>query len=141
MRIVVDGFDVSAVGVKGVTLVRTTTPKGFQRPKRRQADLGAGGGMFAEQLKAGSMVNGLRVVGMTTGLRGCRQWVRVQLADGSWSGLLFHGERVPGTVVRTDFLAGPVGSGRGMKANRVGRGDGESPGDRHSRLVDSIQYA
>jgi hypothetical protein len=142
MRFVVDGMTVSAVGGRGgATLVRTTKPKGYQRRPERTVPVTGAGGMQARQLKAGSLVFGQRVIGKRIGMKAGYQTVSVQLADGTWTQPFYLNERVPGTAVRTDLLAGPVGAGRGMKANRTGRGGDESPGDWHSRRIDNIQYA
>ena len=96
--------------------------------------------MYAEQVKAGSIVNGQRVIGMTRGIVSGRRYVRVQLADRTWSEPLYVGTVVPGTRPRTDFPAGPVGAGRGMRANRVARGGDESPMDFASRRIAAITY-
>lgn len=96
--------------------------------------------MRAEQLKRGSLVGGQRVVGMRTGQVSGRRYVKVQLADRTWSGPLFYGTVVAGTAPRTDFPAGPVGAGRGMKAGQVGRGGDESPMDFASRRIAAITY-
>jgi hypothetical protein len=148
MRFVIDGTTVSAIGGRGVQVVRTTTPKGYQRPEKRTAQLGtAVTGMQARQLKRGSLVGGQRVIGMRRGMAsvpgyaGSFPTVSVQLEDLSWTAPMFLNQVVPGTRPVTDLPAGPVGAGRGMRANRTGRRDGESAGDRHSRLIDSIQYA
>lgn len=96
--------------------------------------------MFAEQLRCGSLVDGKRVVGMRTGVTNQRRYVRVKFLDGSWSGPLWVGARVAGTVARTDIPSGPVGAGRGHRASRVGWREGESRRDRHARMVDAIVY-
>ncbi|MFG1872124.1 hypothetical protein [Micromonospora arborensis] len=96
--------------------------------------------MFAEQLRAGALVYGRRIVRMSRGLMNGRRWVFVRFCDGSQAEYLI-GKRVPGTGPRTDLPAGPVGSGRGQKSTGAGRRDGESAGDRHSRLIDGFVYA
>lgn len=96
--------------------------------------------MFAEQLKCGQQYQGQRIVGMRPGQVNGRRFVRVQLADRTWSGKLFIGRRVAGMAPRTDFPAGPVGAGRGSSATRVGWGDGEDRTARHARFIDGIVY-
>lgn len=100
-----------------------------------------GGFMQAEQLKRGSIVFGQRVIGMRTGMVSGRRYVRVQVAASrDWSDPLFYGTTVAGTRPRTDLPAGPVGAGRGMVANRVGRGGDESPMDYAARRIEAISY-
>lgn len=96
--------------------------------------------MFAEQLRGGALVYGRRIVRMSRGVMNGRKWVFVAFSDGS-RGEYLIGKRVPGTGPRTDLPAGPVGSGRGQKSTGAGWRDGESAGDRHSRLIDRLVYA
>jgi hypothetical protein len=98
-------------------------------------------GMFAESLKAGSLVRGMRVVGMRRGMVNGRGYVSVKTTDGVWTEPLFYGSRVAGTKRRTDFLAGPVNSGRGVKAERPAWNEGDTPTDRNARRIDALTYA
>lgn len=140
-RIVIDGTRVSAVGGRGVQVVAVTTPKGYRRREPGRAVPSGDLGMMAEQLAAGSIVNGRRVVGMTIGMTGTGvRTRRVQLDDGTWTGWLADGVRVPGTRKRTNFAAGPVGAGRGKKATKVAWNEGESGTDRNARRIDAIIY-
>lgn len=96
--------------------------------------------MFAEQLRRGSIVGGRRVVKMARGFLNRMPYVFVTLDNGKRAEYRV-GTRVPGTPPRTDMPAGPVGAGRGARSMGAGRRDGESAGDRHSRLIDNIVYA
>ncbi len=92
------------------------------------------------QTVAGTVVGAARVVGRSTGLLNGRVVVSVRLSDGTVL-RSYPGSRVAGTRPRTDLPAGPVGAGRGMRSTSRGRRDGESAGDRHSRLMDGLVYA
>ncbi|WP_047892584.1 hypothetical protein [Micromonospora sp. RV43] len=96
--------------------------------------------MYAEQLRAGSLVGERRVIRKSTGLMNGVAWVFVRFHDGS-RGEYRVGRRVPGIPPRTDMPAGPVGAGRGVRSTGAGWRDGESAGDRHSRFIDRLVYA
>lgn len=99
------------------------------------------GGVQAQFARNGERtVSGARVVGKTVGLRNGQRIVTVATTDGVRR--TYRAESlVDGMAGRKDLLAGPVGGRRGDdRPARIGRGDGESPGDRHSRLIESITY-
>jgi hypothetical protein len=99
------------------------------------------GGVQAQHARGGALDTlGRRVTGKRPGVRNGEPWVGVTYSDGTSTGS--RAERVlPGSAARRDLLAGPTTAGRcGDRPARVGRGDGESSGDRHSRLIDSITY-
>jgi hypothetical protein len=98
------------------------------------------GGVQAQHIRNGALhSSGARVTGKVPcgGLAG-PAWV-IGLSDGTQLPPYRADECVPGFAPRSDLSAGPVKGS--AKANRVGRRDGESAGDRHSRLVESAEYA
>ncbi|MER5608208.1 hypothetical protein AB0F93_00360 [Micromonospora tulbaghiae] len=101
--------------------------------------------MFVEQVRRGTLVNGRRVVGLSPTLRSGQKWITVTLEPVKrgkrGEQLSFReGTRVPGTRPRTDLPAGPVRSGPPALFMAAGRRDGESAGDRHSRMIGNIVY-
>lgn len=101
-------------------------------------------GMYAEDIRRGALIDGMRVVGMSPARVDGRGVIVVRLDDGTKSGqsrTYTVGARVSGTRRRTDVPAGPVRSGNGTHYTRPGRRDGESARDRHSRLIDGLVYA
>jgi hypothetical protein len=99
------------------------------------------GGVRAEFARAGErMASGARVTSKRTGVIDGGLAVVVGFSDGTEQTLRAD-RMVQGSRPRTDMLAGPVSAGRcGDRPSRIGRGDGETPGDRHSRLIDAITY-
>lgn len=104
--------------------------------------------MFAKQLRNGAMVNGRRVVAMSPGLLNGRKVISVRYSDGEPATYGLN-DRVPDSLPRTDLIAGPTHLEPGRRARwisgarstgRVGRFDGDSAGDRHSRLMDGLVY-
>ena len=114
--------------------------------------------MLAEQLTAGTMIDGQRVATMTRGPvngvtavtvrfeteRVKRGKVRKVLSEPV---TFLHGTEVRGTAKRTTWAmpAGPVGRKPGTKLHGGWWGDGDDSSrgrtDRHSRLITSITYA
>lgn len=98
------------------------------------------GGVQAQYVRGGALtLDGERVDGKRVGIRNGERVVTVTVGGRERTyradALV---EAVPG---RRDLPAGPLGSKGGVdRPARVGRGDGESAGDRHSRLIDSITY-
>jgi hypothetical protein len=116
--------------------------------------------MRAEQIGNGTMIDGRRVVAMTTGPVNGRRAVTVRFATETRNrrgkvrkGLsepvtYFYGTEVSGTRKATTWAmpAGPVGRKPGGKLHGGWWGDGDdnsSQGraDRHSRMISSLTYA
>jgi hypothetical protein len=116
-----------------------------------------GRGIRAEEIRGGTMINGRRVVAMTTGMTGSGQrTTTVRFAGFNRKGkprlsdpvTYVHGTWVDGTRTPTTWAmpAGPVGRQPGTKLNGGWFGDPDasdrgSRADRHQRKIESITYA
>lgn len=108
-------------------------------------------GMYAEDIRRGTLISGRRVAAMARGTLNGAGIVTVRFEERDRKGrkrlsaaaTYRVGTRVPGTRRPTTWAmpAGPVKSGgRPMLLGKVGRGDDESAADRNSRLIASVVY-
>lgn len=115
-------------------------------------------GMYAEDIKSGSMIGGRRVAAMTRGLTSGNRTVTVRFDTVDRKGrkrlsepvtyLLGTGARIPGTRTPTtpNMPAGPVGRKPGAQLHGGWFGDADDTGrdartDRHSRMINNLTYA
>lgn len=113
-------------------------------------------GMFAEDIRNGTMIGGRRVAAMTRGLLSGRPVVTVRFAGVDRKGrarlsdpvTYTVGNRVPGTRTSTTWAmpAGPVERKPGGKLHGGWYGDPDDNGRdgraaRHSRMVNCLVYA
>lgn len=114
---------------------------------------GNGDGLFIEDVRRGTLIDGKRVTGLFPGQRNGRRTITVRLDDGTRQGerrtyYTGTGSRLAGTRRLTTFAmpAGPVGRKPGGKLYGGWYGDRDDTGrgvlaDRHSRMIDALTYA
>lgn len=113
----------------------------------------ASDGLFIEDVRRGTLIDGKRVTGLFPGQRNGRRTLTVRLDDGTRRGerrtyYTGTGSRLAGTRRLTTFAmpAGPVGRTPGGKLHGGWFGDRDDNGrgartDRHSRMIDALTYA
>ena len=110
-------------------------------------------GLFIEDVRRGTLIDGKRVTGMFPGLLNGRRTITVRLDNGTVRGerrtyRIGSGVRISGTRRLTTFAmpAGPVGRKPGGKLHGGWYGDRDDTGrgarmDRQSRMIDAPTYA